>query len=59
MGGNDVVEFDVIVDGKVQETIRPKTQRLRDIYELLNGRLMGALKRKYGFNVQVRRRMVY
>lgn len=54
-----MVEFDVIVDGKVQETIRPKTQRLRDIYELLNGRLMGALKRKYGFNVQVRRRMVY
>ncbi|THF73320.1 hypothetical protein [Cohnella fermenti] len=58
-GGKSMVEFDVIVNGKVEETIRPKTQKLREIYELLNGRMMNGLKRKYGVGVQVRRRMVY
>jgi len=31
-----MIVYDVIVNGKIQETIRPKRQKLREIYDYVN-----------------------
>jgi hypothetical protein len=53
-----MIVFDVIVDGSVKETIQPKTQKLREIHDYLNEQ-MKLLNRKYGYNVFVKRRIIY
>ncbi len=53
-----MIVYDVIVNGKIQETIRPKRQKLREIYDYVNEQ-MKDMRRKYGQGVHVKRRMVY
>ncbi|CAM3880025.1 mechanosensitive ion channel protein MscL [Cohnella lubricantis] len=53
-----MIVFDVIVDGVVRETIRPDTRKLRDISRYMNDQLK-LMGRKYGYEVHVKRRMVY
>ncbi|MCC3375899.1 mechanosensitive ion channel protein MscL [Cohnella sp. REN36] len=53
-----MIVFDVIVGGEVKETIRPKTAKLKEIYVIV-GEQMKQMKRKYGPDVDVKRRMIY
>ena len=52
------IVFDVTVDGKVKETIQPKTQRLKEIHSFIKAESTGLIK-KYGSNVYLNRRVVY
>ena len=49
--------FDIVVNGEVKETVRPVSQRMKDIYLLMQGK-MKDIKGKYGSNVQVRKRIL-
>lgn len=53
-----MIVYDVIVDGAVRETIRPTAAKLRDISRFMKDQ-MKLMGRKYGNQVQVKRRMVY
>lgn len=53
-----MIVYDVVVDGTVRETIRPNAKKLRDISRLMKEELK-MLGRKYGPQVQVKRRMVF
>lgn len=55
-----MIVFDVIVNGKITETLKPKSQRLRDIYDFVNEQ-MKLLGRKYGYHdgVHLKRRIIY
>ncbi|WP_248926539.1 mechanosensitive ion channel protein MscL [Paenibacillus hamazuiensis] len=49
--------FDIVVNGEVKETVKPMSQRMKDIYLLTQGKLK-EVKAKYGSNVQVRKRIL-
>ncbi|MBB6671039.1 mechanosensitive ion channel protein MscL [Cohnella nanjingensis] len=53
-----MIVFDVIVGGEVKETIKPKTVKLKEIYDIVNEQ-MKQMKRKYGRDIDVKRRMIY
>ncbi|MFB9329034.1 mechanosensitive ion channel protein MscL [Paenibacillus aurantiacus] len=53
-----MIVFDVIVDGKVKETLRPVNQRLKEIHLYVKAE-SARLIEKYGTNVQLNRRMLY
>lgn len=53
-----MIVFDVIVDGRIRETIHPQSVKLREMTSFINQQ-MKALGRKYGYGVQIKRRMVY
>lgn len=53
-----MLAYDVIVDGTVRETIRPNAKKLRDISLFMKDQ-MKLMGRKYGSNVQFKRRMLY
>jgi len=52
------IVFDVLVDGKKQETLRPSKQRLQDIRAFVKAEA-ASLIRKYGRNVYLNRRFEY
>ncbi|MCR2803095.1 mechanosensitive ion channel protein MscL [Paenibacillus soyae] len=52
------IVFDVVVDGKKQETLRPNKQKLQDIRAFMKEEA-ARLIRKYGSNVYVNRRFEY
>jgi hypothetical protein len=52
------IVFDVSVDGKVKETLKPGLQRLKEIHAFIK-EAAPALIEKYGTNVCVNRRQVY
>ncbi|MNZ94958.1 hypothetical protein D3C78_1140800 [compost metagenome] len=53
-----IIVFDVFVDGKVKETIRPSNQRLKEIHSFVKNESRGLIE-KYGKNVYLNRRVVY
>lgn len=52
------IVFDVVVDGKKKETLRPNGQRLQDIRSFIHSE-SARLIRAYGSNVYLNRRMDY
>ena len=52
------IVFDVSVDGKVKETLKPGLQRLKEISAFIK-EAAPSLIEKYGTNVCVNRRHVY
>ncbi|RIX53409.1 mechanosensitive ion channel protein MscL [Paenibacillus nanensis] len=52
------IVFDVMVDGKKTETLRPNKQKLQDIRAFMREEAV-RLIRKYGSNVYVNRRFEY
>ena len=52
------IVFDVVVDGKKLETLRPNKQKLQDIRAFMKEEA-ARLIRKYGRNVYVNRRFEY
>jgi hypothetical protein len=53
-----MVVFDVIVNGEVIETIKPKTQKLKTMVEFVKEQMI-ILKRKHGNNFIINRRFIY
>jgi hypothetical protein len=53
-----VVVYDVVVDGEVKETIKPVSQRLKDVYTYVKDQI-AMMKEKYGSGIIVNRRIVY
>jgi 2-polyprenyl-3-methyl-5-hydroxy-6-metoxy-1,4-benzoquinol methylase len=53
-----MVVFDVIVNGEVIETIKPKTQKLKAMVEMVKEQMV-ILKRKHGSNFIINRRFIY
>jgi hypothetical protein len=53
-----MIVFDIIVDGIVKETIRPNVRKLRDISVFVNEQ-MKLMRRKYGYGVHIKRRMIF
>lgn len=53
-----MIVYDVFVDGKVQETLQPRGQRLQDISGFIKSEA-ARLIAKYGRNVYLNRRIVY
>jgi hypothetical protein len=53
-----MVVFDVLVDGVVIETIKPKTQKLKAMVEFVKEQMI-ILKRKHGNNFIINRRFIY
>jgi len=53
-----MVVFDVIVNGQVQETLRPTNQRLREMYWYMVDQVQ-LIKEKYGDDFQISRRTVH
>ncbi len=53
-----MIVYDVFVDGKVQETLQPRGQRLQDISGFIKAEA-ARLIAKYGRNVYLNRRIVY
>ncbi|MEC0228785.1 MULTISPECIES: mechanosensitive ion channel protein MscL [Paenibacillus] len=50
--------YDIVVNGEIKETIKPRKNRLKEIYSFMleQSKLM---KVKYGENVKIKGRMVY
>lgn len=53
-----MIVFDVVVNGEVKETIKPGTQKLKDIYAYVRQESKG-LMQKYGSNIYLNRRVEY
>jgi hypothetical protein len=53
-----MVVFDVIVNGKIQETLQPKNQRLREMYWFMVDQVQ-IIKEKYGEDYQITRRIIH
>jgi hypothetical protein len=53
-----MVVFDVIVNGEVIETIKPKTQKLKVIVEFVKEQMI-IMNQKYGNNFIINRRFIY
>lgn len=52
------IVFDVMVDGKKKETLRPNKQKLRDIRDYMKSESANLIV-KYGRNVYINRRFEY
>jgi hypothetical protein len=53
-----MVVFDVIVNGEVIETIKPKTQKLKTMVEIVKAKMI-ILKQKHGNDFIINRRFIY
>jgi hypothetical protein len=53
-----MVVFDIIVNGEIKETIKPRTQKLKAMVEFVKEQ-MKVMKLKYGNNIVVNRRFIY
>ncbi|KIL38517.1 mechanosensitive ion channel protein MscL [Gordoniibacillus kamchatkensis] len=53
-----MVVYDVVVNGEVKETIRPKTGRLKNVYAYVKEQI-ALMKLKYGNGIVVTRRIVF
>jgi hypothetical protein len=53
-----MVVFDVVVNGVVIETIKPKTQKLKAMVEFVKEHMI-ILKQKHGNNFIINRRFIY
>lgn len=53
----DVV-YDIVVNGEIRETIKPRKVRLKEIYTFMLEQTK-LMKAKYGDNVRIKGRMVY
>lgn len=53
-----MVVYDIVLNGEIKETIKPRKNRLKEIYAFMleQSKLM---KAKYGDNVKIKGRMVY
>ncbi|MEW9700719.1 mechanosensitive ion channel protein MscL [Paenibacillus sp. SI8] len=53
-----MIVYDIVVNGEIKETIKPRKNRLKEIYAYMleQSKLM---KAKYGENVKIKGRMVY
>ncbi|MDF2717822.1 MAG: hypothetical protein K0R28_4747 [Paenibacillus sp.] len=52
-----MIVFDVVLHGRIQETLRPANQRHREIYWFIVDRIP-SLKQKYGLDMTICRRVV-
>ncbi|MEC0145055.1 MULTISPECIES: mechanosensitive ion channel protein MscL [Paenibacillus] len=57
-GAKDMIVYDIVLNGEIKETIKPRKNRLKEIYAFMleQSKLM---KAKYGDNVKIKGRMVY
>lgn len=53
-----MVVFDVVINGVVIETIKPKTQKLKAIVDFVKEQMV-EMKRKHGSNIIINRRFIY
>ncbi|MFD1956260.1 mechanosensitive ion channel protein MscL [Paenibacillus thailandensis] len=53
-----MIVFDVVVNGEVKETIKPRTQKLKDICAFVQQESR-SLTKKYGSNIYLNRRVEY
>jgi hypothetical protein len=53
-----MVVFDIVVNGEVKETIKPKTQKLKAMLEFVKEQVK-IMKQKYGNNIVINRRLIY
>jgi hypothetical protein len=53
-----MIEYDVILNGEIKETIKPINQRLKDMVKFVTEQFH-VMKLKYGENVMIHRRIVY
>ncbi|MDB5053718.1 MAG: hypothetical protein JWM44_1768 [Bacilli bacterium] len=53
-----MIVFDVVVNGEVKETIQPVIQRLKAMYDYMKEQ-MKIMKKKYGEDIQLNRRIIY
>jgi hypothetical protein len=53
-----LVEYDVVLNGEVKETIKPINQKLKDVYTYVREQIE-MMKVKYGSGITVNRRIVY
>jgi hypothetical protein len=53
-----MVVFDVIIDGEVIETIKPKIQKLKIMVEYVKEQML-IMKQKHGNNIIITRRLIY
>jgi hypothetical protein len=53
-----LIVYDIVLNGEIKETIKPRKNRLKEIYAFMleQSKLM---KAKYGENVKIKGRMVY
>jgi hypothetical protein len=53
-----MVVFDIVVNGVVIETIKPKTQKLKSMLDFVKEQMI-IMKRKHGNNFIINRRFIY
>jgi hypothetical protein len=53
-----VVVYDIVVNGEIKETIKPRKERLKEIYAFMLEQTK-LMKAKYGDTVKIKGRMVY
>jgi hypothetical protein len=57
-GSDQMLEYDVVVNGEVKETIKPPAQRLKQIDAFVKQQIQ-LLKLKHGSGIVVNRRVLY
>lgn len=53
-----MIVYDIVVNGEIKETIKPRKNRLKEIYVFMQEQTK-LMQAKYGDNVKVKGRMVY
>jgi hypothetical protein len=57
VGGVEMIVFDVVLNGRIQETLRPANQRHMEIYWFIVDRVP-SLMQKYGHEMTILRRVI-
>lgn len=53
-----MIVYDIVLNGEIKETIKPKKNRLKEIYSYMLEQTK-LMKDKYGDNVKIKGRIVY
>jgi hypothetical protein len=53
-----MIVYDIVLNGEIKETIKPKKNRLKEIYSYMLDQTK-LMKAKYGENVKIKGRIVY
>jgi hypothetical protein len=53
-----MIVYDIVVNGEIKETIKPRKRSLKEIYAYMLEQTK-LMKAKYGDNVKIKRRMIY
>jgi hypothetical protein len=53
-----MIVYDIILNGEIQETIKPRKNRLKEIYDYMQEQTK-LMKIKYGENIKISRRVIY